>query len=334
MSINASQFRSILVPLDGSPLAERALAVAARIAQAGNGSLALALVHEPPPIPFDEPNPALVASGEAAVARAEETYLTGIETRLRGDGTPVSSVTILTGEIGPCLADQARSLGVDLVVMPTHGRGGVQRLWLGSVADYLVRHLDVPVLVLRAGEVADRVNATSAATQLLVPLDGSPLAEEALAPAAELARLSDLELSLLQVVRPVAFVTEPGLTLPTAYDRELTDSVVDQARDYVRDLVEDLRARGFRATGSAVIGWNPVDTILEIARPEQVAMVALATHGRGGMARLALGSVADELIRAARVPVLVMRPTLIGRAGAESPAVATGAAEPLPLRSR
>ena len=83
-----------------------------------------------------------------------------------------------------------------------------------------------------------------------------------------------------------------------------------------------------------MIGWNPVDTILEIARPEQVAMVALATHGRGGMARLALGSVADELIRAARVPVLVMRPTLIGRAGAESPAVATGAAEPLPLRSR
>ena len=151
------------------------------------------------------------------MARAEETYLTDIETRLRGDGAPVSSVTILTGEVGPCLADQARSLGVDLVVISTHGRGGVQRLWLGSVADYLVRHLDVPVLVLRAGEVADRASATSAATQLLVPLDGSPLAEEALAPAAELARLSGLELSLLQVVRPVAFVTEPRLRsrLPT-----------------------------------------------------------------------------------------------------------------------
>ena len=318
MSNNTSQFRSILVPLDRSPLAEQALAVATRIARPEGGSLALALVHEPPPIPLDSPDPALVASAEAAVSQAEATYLERIQAQLRAAGTPVSSVTTLVGEIGPCLAQHARSLGVDLVVMATHGRGGVQRLWLGSVADYLVRHLEVPVFLVRAGEVADRAAGTPPAAQLLVPLDGSPFAEEALAPAAELARLWDLDLSLLRVVRPITFVAEPVMPLPMAYDRELTDSAVDQARDYVKDLVEDLRARGLRATGSAVIGWNPIDTILEIARPEEVALIALATHGRGGLARLALGSVADKLIRAARVPVLVTRPKLEPAVAAES----------------
>jgi nucleotide-binding universal stress UspA family protein len=312
MSNNASQFRTVLVPLDRSPLAEQALAVATRITQPGGGMLALALVHEPPPIPLDSPDPALFASADAAVQRAETAYLERIEARLRAAGTRVSSVITLTGEIGPCLADHARSIGVDLVVMATHGRGGVQRLWLGSVADYLVRRLDVPVLLVRAGEVADRASSGPSAAQVLVPVDGSPLAEEALAPAAELARLWDLDVSLLRVVRPITFVAEPVLPLPMAYDRELTDAAVDQARDYVQDLVEELRARGFRANGSAVIGWNPVDTILEIARPEQVALVALATHGRAGVARLALGSVADKLIRAARVPVLVSRPALGG----------------------
>jgi len=321
MLTDTSQFRSILVPLDRSPLAEQALAVAARIARAGQATLVLALVHEPSPIPMDSPDPALVLSAEAAVSRAETAYLEAIRTELRAGGTPVSSVTILNGEIGPCLADYARSHGVDLVVMATHGRGGMQRLWLGSVADYLVRHLEMPLLLVRAEQVADRAPAT----QLVVLLDGSPLAEEALAPAAQMARLWDLDLSLLRVVRPVTFVTEPVLTLPAAYDRELTDTAVEQARDYVKDLVEDLRARGFRATGSAVIGWNPVDTILEVARPEQVTMVALATHGRGGVTRLALGSVADKLIRAARVPVLVIRPHLAATGSFEHSRAASGA---------
>jgi len=326
MSNNPSPFRSVLVPLDRSPLAERALVVAGRIAQEGEGSLALALVHEPPPILLDSPDPELMASAEAGVRQAEQAYLEGIEAGLRARDIRVSSVTILTGEIGPCLADHARALGADLVVMATHGRGGMQRLWLGSVADYLVRHLGAPVLLVRAGEVADRAGpAGRSGRQLLVPIDGSPLAEEVLAAAAELARLWNLDLSLLRVVPPVTFVTEPGLPLPTAYDRELTDAAVEQAKDYVRDLVEDLRARGFRATGAAVIGWNPVDTILEVARPEQVALVALATHGRGGLSRLALGSVADKLIRAAHVPVLVYRPNLRASTSRERPAGATSA---------
>ena len=82
-----------------------------------------------------------------------------------------------------------------------------------------------------------------------------------------------------------------------------------QAQDYLDDVVERMRALGLRATGVAVVGWNAVDTILDVARPERVGAIVLATHGRGGLRRLALGSVADKLVRGAEVPVLVYRPT-------------------------
>jgi nucleotide-binding universal stress UspA family protein len=145
--------------------------------------------------------------------------------------------------------------------------------------------------------------------QILVPLDGSPLAEEALDAAAALARIWDAEVTLLQVVRPVLLSTDPALPLPSAYDEGLTASWRQQAQDYLDDLVEQMHGQGLRATGVAVVGWNAADAILDLARPERVAVVALATHGRGGLRRLVLGSVADKLVRGADVPVLVYRPT-------------------------
>jgi nucleotide-binding universal stress UspA family protein len=92
----------------------------------------------------------------------------------------------------------------------------------------------------------------------------------------------------------------------------------EQAQDYLDDVVERMRGQGLRATGVAVLGWNTADAILDVARPERVAVVALATHGRGGLRRLALGSVADKLVRGADVPVLVYRPAGRGKTKRQS----------------
>lgn len=313
MSKTAPLFRSILVPLDGSPLAEEALPLALGIAHKSGSTIWLALVHEPPAIPYDAPSARLVTSTEEAVEQAEREYLRKVESRLREGGIHAATLGPLTGEIGPVLAEQVLEIGVDLVVMATHGRGGVQRAWLGSVADYLIRHVDVPVLLVRPTAGRSPESTASAATEILVPVDGSPLAEEALEPAAELARLWNLELNLVRVVHPVMLATEPALPVPSAYDEELTAAYRSQAQDYVDDVVEDLRADGYRASGAAVVGWNPIRTILELARPERVAVIAIATHGRGGLRRLALGSVADKLVRAAAMPVLVYRPGALTR---------------------
>jgi nucleotide-binding universal stress UspA family protein len=308
MAHDASGFRAILVPLDGSPLAEQAVPLASHIAQRAASKLRLVLVHQRPSAPIDAVASKLFISIELATRKSERGYLRGIQAKLRAGGTRLSSAVTLTGAPGPALAQYVRELGIDLVVMATHGHGGIRRAWLGSVADYLVRNSEVPVLLMRPGEDGAAPERAPGMGQVLVPLDGSTLAEEALDAAAELARLWDTELTLVQVVPPVLLPIDRMMPLPPSYDEELTAIGRKRAQDYLDDVVEHMRARGLRATGIAVVGWNTVDSILDLAQPERIGIVVLATHGRGGLRRLAFGSVADKLVRGAEVPVLVYRP--------------------------
>jgi nucleotide-binding universal stress UspA family protein len=303
-----SHFRNILVPLDGSPLAEQALPLARRIAQLAGGKLRLVLVHQIPSPLLDSSNAALFVSGDQATRKAERSYLRAFQARLRQEGVRLASAVTLNGPVGPTLAQYAQEVGIDLVVMATHGRGGARRAWLGSVADHLIRHLEVPVFLVRASNEGAVPMAPAAADQILVPLDGSPLAEEALGPAADLARLWGAALTLLRVVLPVVFFSDEMRGWPAPYDTEYMASLRSRAEDYVRDLAEGLRGEGVRASGVASFALGAADAILELGRPGQVAAIAIATYGHGGLKRLALGSVADKLIRGAQVPVLVLRP--------------------------
>lgn len=315
MAYAPSAFRSILVPLDGSSFAEQALPLASRIAQRIDSKLRLTLVHGLPSAPIDPAAAKLFTSIELATRKSERSYLRAIQARLRDGGTRLASAVTLTGKAGPALAQYVREMGIDLVVMSTHGRGGIRRAWLGSVADYLIRNLEVPVLLVRPRESEPGLAPPAAWGQILVPLDGSPLAEAALGPAMVLARAWNAELALLQVVRPILLSADPSLPLPlpSAFDKELTTEWRTQAQDYLDDIVEKLHEQGIRATGAAALGWYAADSILEAARPERVAAIVIATHGRGGLRRLTLGSVADKVVRGADVPVLVYRPA--GRAG-------------------
>ena len=306
-------FRSILVPLDGSQLAEQVLPLASRIAQRAHGKLRLAMVHEIPAAPVDVIAAKMFVAIEVATRKSERSYLRAIQAKLRAGGTRLSSAVTLTGAPARTLAAYVREMGIDLVVMATHGRGGIRRAWLGSVADHLIRHVEVPVLLERPRMERTAAAQSGEASQILVLLDGSPLAEEALGPATKLARLWNAEITLLQVVQPVVISTDPMLPLPSAYDQEMTQLVRQEAQDYLADVIERLQHEGLRASGVAVVGWNVVESVLEVARPDRVAAVVLATHGRSGLGRLALGSVADKVVRAADVPVLVCRP--VGRRG-------------------
>jgi nucleotide-binding universal stress UspA family protein len=308
MSRDPCPFRSILVPLDGSPLAEQAVPLGARIAEEAGSTLRLALVHQTPP-----PNPdaaGLFASVESATRESEQGYLHAMEAKLRERGRRVSSAVMLTGEggPGPALVEYVRQMDIDLVVMATHGRGGIRRAWLGSVADHLIRNLEVPVLLVRQHEgEPPAADHSVGAGRILVPLDGSPLAEEALDAAASFARIWGTQLTLLQVVRPALASTDSAFSLRSDYDEGLTAVCRAQAQEYLDEVVDRLHGHGVGASGTAILGWNVADSILEAARPDGVALVVIATHGRSGLGRLVLGSVADELVRGAQVPVLVWR---------------------------
>ena len=201
--------RSILVPLDGSPLAEQALPLAEAIAKASRARIRLAMVHRLPPSPVDRDGAQLFLAMELASRRSESLYLRRIANEIRGRPRSEVRTALLEGPVGPALNGFVRDMRVDMIVMSTHGRGALERLWLGSVADFLVRTAEVPVLLVRPTEKPKARPSAARPRRILVPLDGSPLAEGALGPAAGLAKLLGVELVVVQVVMPVAPATDP-----------------------------------------------------------------------------------------------------------------------------
>ena len=301
------RFRSVLLPLDGSPFAEQAIPWATAISRKARARLRLVLVHQPPfPPPLDENNLRLYTKIELAVKKSEREYLHRVAARIREAGAIQLATAHLSGSPAPALADYAREVGPDLVVMTTHGRGGLQRVWLGSVADQLVRSLDVPVLLVRPEEVAP-VQRVPVLEEILVPLDGSRWAEAALPPALGVAKLFGARLGLVQVVPPVALLLDAPV-IPQSLDEELMALQRREAQDYLDDIADRISGQGMVSRASSVLAGNALAGIQAAAAGPGVGMIALATHGRGGLRRLAVGSVTDKLVRTGDLPVLVTRP--------------------------
>jgi nucleotide-binding universal stress UspA family protein len=304
MTSYSERLRSILVPLDGSTVAEQALPIAVAIAERARCKIKLVLVHQP--LLGVEPTPADTRM-ELAMEKANRDYLRSVVTRYRERLARTLSSAVLEGPVAATLARYGRELSADLIVMTSHGRGRLRRAWLGSVADQLIRTSEVPILVVRARD-QDRTPSVDLG-EIMVPLDGSPLAEAVLEPVTALARLWDAEISLVQVVLPVILTGDPLLPFPNGYSDEIMNMRREAAQDYIQDVAERLREAGVRASGVAVIGGAVGETLLDLAQPDRVSLIATATHGRGGVRRLVLGSVADKLVRGAQVPVLVVRPS-------------------------
>jgi nucleotide-binding universal stress UspA family protein len=299
-------FRSILVPLDGSRFAEHALPLAAAIARRTGASLQVVHKHIPPePV---HPDSVLAEDRKLTpqVRDREWAYLDKIVHRLTAASANPVSAKLLDGPTVETLLGQVDTSGVDLVVMTTHGRGPMSRFWLGSVADALVRRLVVPTLLVRPREEEPR--AESLPRHILIPLDGSPLAEKILEPAIALGTLAGAEYTLFHVVVPVPIVT-PDATISAAsvLDLELTEKLESDSHSYLKGAAERLRARGLKVRERIVVQSSVAAAILDEVKHVGIEAIALETHGRGGFARLLLGSVADKIIRAAHMPVLVHR---------------------------
>jgi nucleotide-binding universal stress UspA family protein len=195
----------------------------------------------------------------------------------------------------------------DLVVMTSHGRTGLSRWVLGSVAQHIAHDSPVPVFVLRAsGGLADTINDDRQSLPVLVPLDGSPLAEEALTPTAQLlaAITPHGELRLTLVVTPLQAITE---NMPDAL-------VMEGAKVYLRERAERLEREwpDLRVTWSVGVGVDPAEAILREAQGtdgRRYGAIAMATHARSGMSHWAFGSVTERVLHGTTLPLLIVRPT-------------------------
>ncbi len=320
--------KRILVPLDGSPLAESALTVAARIAHTSDGTIVLLRVigvsttYTPYVYGSDmAQSPELAQDLMDMEQENAEKYLAEIARLDILAGIQVES-TVIPGSAGIAIIDTAKEEKVDLIVMSSHGETGFKRLALGSVGQYVSRHSPVPVLILQGDESTplsafpDPKHPLRSITAL-VALDGSELAEASLEPAAYL-------------VAALATPAQGTLLLSTVANKQ-ADRIKHGTEEYMRDEAKKyLMGIGERLQGSEigklnlVIEWSieeskdVANALIEAAESGKVIessyeftgcdLIAIATHGRGGLKRLMAGSVTENVLGSTKLPMLIVRP--------------------------
>jgi nucleotide-binding universal stress UspA family protein len=300
-------YRSLLVPLDGSAYAEHALPLALSVARRAGATLHLVSVQVPFPPVYGEGMASLENPLEAEARHKARSYLDGVVQRIAAVSPVPAAATLLDGPVAESLCRQAVTTGVDLVVMTVVGAGPWSRLWLGSVADELVRRLPMPLLLLRPQESAPQLAGEPTIKQILLPLDGSAAAEQVVEPAAALGTLTQAEFTLLRVVSPVvpASDAESGLQGQQSQGRE--EQLQAEAQAYLDGVAERLRAASVPVRTRIVFHEHPAAAILD-AHANDIDLIAFTTRGHRALPWLFLGSTADKVLRGASTPVLVQRP--------------------------
>jgi nucleotide-binding universal stress UspA family protein len=256
----------------------------------------------------------LRSNGQAYLDRVLQRLATVGENSLSENS--LTSV-LLEGSVAGAINRHAVATEVDVIVMTTHGRGPMARFWLGSVADSLIRQTSIPVLFVQPQETEAELTQESVFTRVLIPLDGSQLAEQILEPAMALATAMRAEVTLLRVVEqltPASYdpnsnrisgLRPSGLTQLQEVDRQEWS----RAEEYLDQLAARLRSEALSVQTRVISHLRPATAILDDASSNGADLIALATHGRGGLKRLLVGSVADKVVRGTTTPVLVYRPT-------------------------
>jgi nucleotide-binding universal stress UspA family protein len=291
-----------MVPLDGTTFSEYALTHALAIAKRLGSAISLLMVETPPPLTFP------MAQLTQPLRELEVEYLDQVAERARVTGVSDVSVAVVEGDVPYALEAHRSRVGATLTVMSTHGRAPLARAWLGSVADRFVRLTEAPTLMVRPGETVDVVDLAETVDfdHILVTLDGSPLSESALEPALELGRPWGAKTT-------VAHLTE--------YPRHTESVYLPDAVEAIEHTLEEGRAKAEAelntVVGSLVAAGHVTDRIsrvvnhiaegiIECADEVDADAIVMASHGRGGVRRLALGSVTDKVLRGTERPVLII----------------------------
>ncbi len=311
---------TILVPLDGSLLAETALEPALLLARRFEAEVLLVRTLVPAEPPMGETRaPRLVSTHDA------QRYLASVADYLRSEGV-VALTVVLPLEPAEGIVEEAKLSNVDLIVMTTHGRKGIDALLHPSVTWQVLRQTQAPILACTCASRDDPAAPalhlprfmTDPHAPILVPLDGSLQAEAALPPAQELARVFGNRLLLIRAGEQ-PYLAGGVIGYDTMMDQAVKWSL-DEAESYLKRKTLELASAGLEVeTETAMGGAAPF--IRQVAQERQAGLIVMASHGRGWLGRLILGSVAQSVLREGDTPVLLVRrqPTLSG--AEQAPAV-------------
>ncbi|MDP9204335.1 MAG: universal stress protein [Gemmatimonadota bacterium] len=302
-------YRTIMVPTDGSGFDREAIRVALRIAERTDAKVRLVRVLATGSF-FGVAAASEGIAVAAEVVRSERdralSELYALAAECRANFKADITVDLHAGPVGDVLEGYARRNDIDLIVISTHGRSGISRLSLGSVTDSLIRHTTIPVLVVKPPTSYLNPQVSGEFKRIVVPLDGSTLAEQILPRVVELAKLEEAEITLLNILVPQSYsqreIVDPSLPW---WDKDIS-----QAQAYLFRIAGKLRRNGVTVTTDIVIGDNVASAIGDFASREKADMIAIATHGRGGLARMLRGSVADAIMHSGRMSMLVFKPDM------------------------
>ncbi len=282
---------SVLVPLDGSDLAEEALGYAVPIARRHDSQIHLVFV--------------IGHDADASEDDEARKYLSSLSERLELD----AEMHVRIGAPADEIIETVDDLDDALIVMTTHGRTGIGRWFYGSVADKVVHAADAPVLLLRSGAgTLDGGNIQ----KILSPVDGSAYSEAALGWAKSMAKTFDSELYITQVAETANLYSSlgyetyaPGAGQPMS---DVAEYMVNEAHKYISKVSSDLREQGFQVQGAVLEGFAG-EELIAYERKIQPQLIVMATRGRAGFDRFIFGSVAERVLKSGQTPVLMVKPT-------------------------
>ena len=285
-------YSKILVPLDGSQFSETILPYARSIAGALKAPTELLAAIEPS---------TLSAKGQTDPQKANLDYLSRVATSFREPKSVISSVEI--GNPADVIVDKASSQPDTFITMSTRGRSGIQRWMMGSVADKVL-HATISPLLLFRGETDSKTSGEATLRKILVPLDGSPLAEKALPHAVELAKKMMME---------VVLVRAPAAPRAASLDQEsdpafqqIAKEIIKEAQTYLEAKVKEIQANGLKVS-SLMLEGEAAGEIIDLAHKTPDNLIAICTHGWSGVGRWVLGNVTERVVRHSGDPVLIIR---------------------------
>ena len=311
-------YTKIAVALDGSPLAEKALPLAVKLAKLTAARLLLLRVTVLP-LELEE-----AYTRENPHELMPLTYLEKVKAEITGPAEYFRlapdqvDIKVSRGKFTNEIPEVAEEEGANLIVMTSHGLGGFSRLLMGSVTQQVLRNSRLPVIVLHprpakepAGPVAEPISFGERPLTIAVPLDGEPASEAVLEPACQLAGQLHANIRLLRVVNSVQpiLLDEPVVEILYSQEDQSDDLRYrrEEAAHYLARLRGELAACWQNVTfDTEVLSGYPADKLVAWAGRTQPFLVAMATHARGGVGRILLGSVADEVMREAGCPVFMV----------------------------
>jgi len=305
-------YKKILVPLDGSELAEKVLVYAKEFSARMDFDVLLLHVcarDQYEALPMHRAYLERVADG----LRTQSEDIRAVIGAQQKRETPQIIGKVAVGYAAEEILRYSDEEKVDIILMATHGRSGITRWVLGSVADKVLRASRIPVLLVRTPAAEEMVYDQWPKRTLLVPLDGSKLAESVLPHLGILAKqrgVETVEVVLLRVYEPPVVPADYPASLPVSWEEHVEQEMArrkQEGEQYLAEIQKGLEKAGIKARSEVIIG-RPADSILEYSNTIRFNIIFMATHGRSGLSRWAYGSVAEKVLTGGTSPLFLVRP--------------------------